>query len=389
MGKTGMEPLTSWLEDDRITCFLFFLMWSLQEEVKPIHTDRHKQPEDQRTEDRSWTVTNKMNVSNGTGCDQVNTPAHVFFMLVYSLLFLVGLLLNGFTLKVYFCRGQQRTTSSVTVYLKNLAASDFLISLCLPIRIIHFTSSSVPVRQVYCNFGSSAFYLNMYASILFMGFIAANRYLKIVHPLGTHILQTVRVARIASTVTWVFLLASSCSYIILSLLTQEDLSSVPVTVSCDFLHSPQLSVFYKVIHTCSATIFLLVLISLVLFYYGTSRRLSQVQQRQPASSSSNKLAKSRRNMLVLVIVFCVCFVPYHLVRLPYAFLSKQCRWSQTFFYLKELTIMVSVLNVCLDPLIYFIFCKAFRAQLSTGRAVNTSQVMTNAERLEMKSNDEC
>ncbi|XP_053277975.1 P2Y purinoceptor 14 [Pleuronectes platessa] len=332
-----------------------------------------------------------MNVSNGTDCDQVNTPAHVFFMLVYSLQFLVGLLLNGFTLKVYFCRGQQQRTSSVTVYLKNLAASDFLISLCLPVRILHFASSSVPVRLVYCHFGSAAFYLNMYASILFMGFIAANRYLKIVHPVGNHILQTVRVARLVSTGTWLFLLASSCSYIVLSLLTQdsEPPRMVPVTHSCEVLHSPQLRVFYKFIHTCSATIFLLVLVSLVLFYWGTSRRLSQVQQRQPASSSFNKLAKCRRNMLVLVIVFCVCFVPYHLVRLPYAFLSKQCRWKQTFFYLKELTVMVSVLNVCLDPLIYFIFCKTFRAQLGTRRPVSTSQVSSNAGRLEMKSNDEC
>uniref|UniRef100_A0A3B4UNS1 P2Y purinoceptor 14-like n=1 Tax=Seriola dumerili TaxID=41447 RepID=A0A3B4UNS1_SERDU len=271
-------------------------------------------------------------------------------------------MLNGFTLKVYFCRAQQQTSSSVTIYLKNLAAADFLISLCLPIRIINLASNSVPVRLVYCNFGASAFYLNMYASILFMGYIAAN-YLKIVHPLGTHILQTVRATHVISTVTWVLLLAMMMTYVLLSLLTQESLQSVPMTVSCDVLHSQLLRVLYKVFHTCSAVIFLLVLISLVFFYYSTSHRLSLAQQRQLASSSSKKLAKSRRNMLVLVSVFCICFVPYHLVRLPYAFLKRQCSWSQAFFYLKELTVMVSVLNVCLDPLIYFLFCKAFRAQM--------------------------
>lgn len=87
----------------------------------------------------------------------------------------VGLVLNGFTLRVYFCGTQQHMASSVTIYLKNLAAADFLISLCLPLRIVNYASSSVPVRRVYCNFGASAFYLNMYASILFMGYIAANR----------------------------------------------------------------------------------------------------------------------------------------------------------------------------------------------------------------------
>ncbi|XP_071353028.1 P2Y purinoceptor 14-like isoform X2 [Trachinotus anak] len=332
-------------------------------------------------------VTSK-SVNDSTYCGQVDTQtAHVFFMLVYSLVFLVGLLLNGFTLKVYFCRAQQQTSSSVTIYLKNLAAADFLISLCLPIRIINHACSSVPVRWLYCNFGASAFYLNMYASILFMGYIAANRYLKIVHPLGTHILQTVRAAYIISMVTWVVLLTMTFTYILMSLLTQEPLQSDSMTLSCDILLSQPLKVLYKVLHTCSAAIFLLILTSLVFFYYSTSHRLSLAQQRQPASSSSKKLAKSRRNMLVLVSVFCVCFVPYHLVRLPYVFLKGQYSRSQVLFYLKNLTIMMSVLNVCLDPLIYFIFCKAFRAQMSLGSMFSTTQVTTQAERFERRSSD--
>ncbi|XP_069569305.1 P2Y purinoceptor 14-like [Brachyistius frenatus] len=316
------------------------------------------------------------NVSDSTSCDLVDTSAHLFFMLVYSLVFLVGLLLNGFTLKVYFCRAQLQTSSSITVYLKNLAAADFLISLCLPIRIFNYASSSVPVHWLYCTFGASAFYLNMYASILFMGYIAANRYLKIVHPLGTHVLQTVRAAYIISTVTWVLLLTTASTYVLLSLLTQETLVSVPKMVSCDPLHSKQLSLLYKVIHTCSAAVFLLVLVSLVFFYYSTSRRLALAQKRYPLSSGSTKLTKSRRNMLVLVSVFSVCFIPYHLVRLPYAFSNSWCSWSHVFLYLKELTIMVSVLNVCLDPLLYFIFCKAFRAQLRVRRVVSSTQVNT-------------
>lgn len=88
----------------------------------------------------------------------------------------VGLFLNGFTLNVYFFRGQ-RHASSVTIFLKNLAAADFLISLCLPLRIMKYANiKSEIIRKVYCNFGASAFYLNMYASIMFMGFIAANRW---------------------------------------------------------------------------------------------------------------------------------------------------------------------------------------------------------------------
>ncbi|XP_029283621.1 P2Y purinoceptor 14-like [Cottoperca gobio] len=324
--------------------------------------------------------------NSSTHCN-VDTSAHIFFLVIHTLMFLVGLLLNGFTLKVYFCRAQQKVSSSMTIYLKNLAAADFMISLCLPIRIVNYASSSVSIRRVYCNFGAVAFYLNMYASILFMGYIAANRYLKIVRPLETHILQTVRAAHIISTMTWVFLLATISTYVTLLLLTQEPLSSVPSAVNCDVLHSKQLSILYKIIHTCSLVVFLLVLVSLVFFYYSTTRRLSLAQQRLPASSTSNKLAKSRRNMLVLVIVFCVCFLPYHLVRLPYTFLRRSCSQSQGFFYLKELTIMLSVLNVCLDPLIYFIFCKAFRAQLSLRKVFSTTQGATQGANTERRCSD--
>ncbi|KAE8294858.1 G-protein coupled receptor 87 [Larimichthys crocea] len=331
---------------------------------------------------------NQSSVSNNsTPCEQVDTSGHVFFMVIYSLMFVVGLILNGFTLKVYFCRPQQLTTSSMTIYLKNLAAADFLISLCLPIRIADYVSSSIYIHQVFCSFGTSTFYMNMYASILFMGYIAANRYLKIVHPLGTHILGKVRTAHIISTVTWVFLLTMTGAYIILLFLTQKkELTFVPNTRSCEDLYSDQVNLFYKLVHIGSVAIFSLILVSLVFFYYSTSRRLSLAQQRQPASSSNKKLAKSRRNMLVLVSVFCVCFVPYHLVRLSYTFMKKQDSLSQVFFYMSELTIMVSTLNICLDPLIYFIFCKAFRAQLGLTKLFRTTQVPTNEGNNEERRN---
>ncbi|XP_037322101.1 P2Y purinoceptor 14-like [Pungitius pungitius] len=326
---------------------------------------------------------NHTNGSAPSDCGRINKPARVFFLLVYTLVFLAGLLLNGFTLKVYYCRTgrQQRGSDIVTVYLKNLAAADFLVSLCLPVRIANYAAGSVSVRWVYCTFGASAFYLNMYASILFMGYIAANRYLKIVHPTGSHFLQTVRAAHSVAVATWLLLLAPVGVYVVLALLTEEQPASPPASPICDMLHGVALRLLYKVVHSFSAALFLLVLVSLVFFYCGVSRRLAASQQRQPASSGSKKLAKSRRNLLVLVGVFCFCFVPYHLVRLPYAFLGGRCCCSsQVFFYLKELTVMVSILSVCLDPLIYFLFCKAFRAQLSPGRRPSSTQGATGERR---------
>ncbi|XP_062275950.1 G-protein coupled receptor 87-like [Scomber scombrus] len=316
-------------------------------------------------------VTNQTADDDINHCDQRNTKAHLFFIPVYTLVFVVGVVLNSLTLKVYFCSAQQQVSSIMMVYMRNLAASDFLLCLSLPFRIINYVSSSVTFHLVYCDFVNCTFYLNMYASILFMGYIAVNRYLKIIYPLGNHFLRTVQAARIISTVTWIFLMAPMISYVTLSLLTQEPLTAVPD--SCETLGNTQVSVFDKIIHICSAVIFLVVLVSMIFFYYSASRSVLQAQQRQLASSSCKKLRRSRRKMLVLVSVFCVCFMPYHLVRLPYSFLQRQCSSSKVFYYLKELTVLLSVLNVCLDPFIYFMFSKAFRSQLSRAEGVKGSR----------------
>ncbi|XP_050985718.1 P2Y purinoceptor 14 [Labeo rohita] len=287
-------------------------------------------------------------------CGVTEVSAHPAFIFAYSLVFLISLVLNSITMQVYFC-SNQRVQSSIMVYMKNLAAADFFLCLCLPLRIAHNATYSITIRNVYCSFGATAFYINMYASILFMDIIAANRYLKIVRPLETHALQTVRTARHISIGTWISLLTMSSIYLILFLQTSWDPNP---KFSCESLYSHNLRVVYKIIHCVSFAVFVFVLMSLVFLYWKTLQKIREAQLSTQTISSSHKLNKSKCNMLVLVVVFCVCFVPYHLVRLPYVF-SSDC----TFNILKELTILLSVLNVCFDPVIYFIFCKAFRDQL--------------------------
>ncbi|XP_066542719.1 P2Y purinoceptor 14-like [Hoplias malabaricus] len=310
------------------------------------------------------------NTTNATSsCVRKEVPSHPFFIAVYCLVCLVSLALNAVTMRVYFC-SSQRLQSSVTVYLKNLAAADFFLCLCLPLRIANYASKSITMRRIYCSFGATAFYYNMYASILFMDYIAANRYLKIVRPLETHTLQTPRAAHYISILTWVSLSGMAIIYLVVFLCTAWSIEPKPDVIGCEALHSSHINTIYKVIHSFSFVIFIFVLVSLVLLYWGTVRSLQQAQHSQNKQSDP-KLNKSKRNMLVLMVVFCVCFVPYHLVRLPYAFLKpllKHCSTAQAFYTVKELTVLLSVLNACLDPLIYFIFCKAFRAQLGLGKS---------------------
>uniref|UniRef100_A0A3P9DTP0 G-protein coupled receptors family 1 profile domain-containing protein n=1 Tax=Maylandia zebra TaxID=106582 RepID=A0A3P9DTP0_9CICH len=279
---------------------------------------------------------------------------------IFSVSFQVGLLLNGFIMKFYCCRVRQQASSSLMVYMKNLTAADFLLCLSLPLRITHYASSSLIIQQLYCTVGAYALFLNMYASILFMGYIR------------------VRTAHIISVVTWVCLIIPAVTSNSLFFITQKHLNVTPRR--CRPLFSSLVRLVQKIVHIFSVIIFLLVFISLVFFYNGISRRVLQAQQTQLASSGSEKLVKSRRNMLLLVSIFCVCFVPYHLFRLPYIFLSGNCSAVKVLYYLKEAATIVSVFNVCLDPVVYFFLCKTFQAQVNRSMAsIRESQHSTNGQ----------
>ncbi|XP_016412991.1 probable G-protein coupled receptor 34 [Sinocyclocheilus rhinocerous] len=226
--------------------------------------------------------TMKPNTTNTTQ-DHCELPANEVFIFAYSLLFLVSLVLNCITMRVYFCTNQH-VQSSVTVYMKNLVAADFFLCLCLPLRIAAYANNSEIMGNIYCSFGATAFYINMYASILFMDFIAANRYLKIVRPVETHALQTVRTAHYISAVTWLCLLAMASIYLILFL--QNSWGQMPDAFTCESRHSSQLSVTYKIIHCVTFVGFIFVLGSLILLYWKTHQKLRQVQSSSQKPSHS-------------------------------------------------------------------------------------------------------
>ncbi|KAK7881942.1 hypothetical protein WMY93_028116 [Mugilogobius chulae] len=191
---------------------------------------------------------------------------------ILSCVLQAGLVLNIFSLRVHFC-SRSRLHSSVSVFLKNLSASDLLLILSLPIRIAHYasgpalsstssalssTSPAHVLHRFYCSVGATFFYLNMYASIFFMGYIAANRYLKIVRPLQPHPLQTYRGSRLVSALTWVVLWVLAGVYVGVSLLSSR--SHAPQrSHSCDSAHSHKGLLFQQVAHSLLLLLFVFVL----------------------------------------------------------------------------------------------------------------------------------
>ncbi|XP_051874668.1 P2Y purinoceptor 14-like [Pristis pectinata] len=306
------------------------------------------------TENATWT-----NFSINITCQLPYTTYPRFMLYAYSIICVAGAILNCLAFCVYFC--YIPSNNSIIVYLKNLVIADLLLVLSLPIRIIELNVMlPIELRKIYCSCITSIFYLNMYSSILFLGYIAANRYLKIVKPLNTYAFQKLKSAKILSIGTWFSLFALGLSY---AFLKGEKTPQTNVKTSCLELRSGFGIYWHLTIHSGGTVLFFLVLTALCFFYFQTMRRLDK----SPTPSSRKKQVKAKNNILILLIVFLICFVPYHFVRIPYMLsqinVISSCYWKKMLLNFKEPTIVLATLNSCLDPVIYFLSCRAFRSKL--------------------------
>ncbi|XP_061574341.1 G-protein coupled receptor 20-like isoform X2 [Cololabis saira] len=100
----------------------------------------------------------------------------ITLMVMNSLIFLVGMVLNTVALYVFCFRTKQKTTS--VIYTINLAVTDLLVNLSLPTRIVLYYSGSACLTCSYMHIFS--YFVNMYCSILFLTCICVDRYLAIV-----------------------------------------------------------------------------------------------------------------------------------------------------------------------------------------------------------------
>ncbi|XP_064424653.1 proteinase-activated receptor 3-like [Latimeria chalumnae] len=170
----------------------------------------------------------KKEVDNGTGAQTTNIPhgnpesvqsptgfnvseSAVFFLtssittmllpMIYTIVLLLGLPLNGFALWI-LCTRIKKVTS--TIFLINLAAANFLFTCMLPFKIsYYFLGNDWRLGEYTCRIASVAFYGNMYCSMLLLTCFSVNRYIGIVYPFKYRTLRRKRFPDITCLVVWI------------------------------------------------------------------------------------------------------------------------------------------------------------------------------------------
>ncbi|XP_029393582.1 P2Y purinoceptor 14 [Mus pahari] len=279
----------------------------------------------------------------------------------YGMVFITGLLLNGISGWIFF---YVPSSKSFIIYLKNIVVADFLMGLTYPFKVLGDSGLGPwQVNVFVCRVSAVIFYVNMYVSIVFFGLISFDRYYKIVKPLLTSIVQSVNYSKLLSVLVWVLMLLLAVPNIILTNQGVKDVTNI----QCIDLKSELGRKWHKASNYIFVSIFWITFLLLIVFYTAITRKIFKSHLKSRKNSTSVK-RKSSRNIFSIVLVFVICFVPYHIARIPYTKSQTEshysCRTKGNLLYAKEFTLLLSAANVCLDPIIYFFLCQPFREVLN-------------------------
>uniref|UniRef100_A0A8C4ZJE2 G protein-coupled receptor 34b n=1 Tax=Gadus morhua TaxID=8049 RepID=A0A8C4ZJE2_GADMO len=290
------------------------------------------------------------------------TSLRIPLTLFYALFVVLGLAGNLLALWV-FLRDRSKK-GSVRVLLVNVALSDLLLVACMAFRVWYHgvRGERWELGATMCHTVGNFFYMNMYISIVLLGLISVDRYVKISRggvplqrPRGLAMRCGWRTA--ACALIWAIALALTLMMILLSEKTTKECFQYKV-----FQHSKWkgyanllLVVIFWISYGC-----------MVVCYVKIAFKLLRTSKEKPDLPNAARYARTAKKSFFILVLFTVCFVPYHIVRTFYIvtqITDTSCYWRGVVYQAKEVAVLFSALNSCLDPIMYFLLSSSMRKQV--------------------------
>ncbi|XP_072235632.1 2-oxoglutarate receptor 1-like [Leuresthes tenuis] len=237
--------------------------------------------------------------SNNSSCPDVDRLKLYYLPISYSLIFIVGLVGNITSISIYLTK--LRPLKSSNIIMINLALTDLLYVLTMPFLVYYYHRDSWTLGDFMCRFVRFGFHFHLYGSILFLTCHAVFRYVVVSQPLRSAQVQQ-RVWGIAAcSSVWAITAAVTTPMFAFFSLHNE-------THCLDFASTDpaKLRVYSWIL---AAFGFLLPLVVVFICYIGIMKQLT----RGPNSTSPCRM-RARRVVVLILVVFVICFLPYHILR---------------------------------------------------------------------------
>ncbi|XP_057602351.1 G-protein coupled receptor 35 [Hippopotamus amphibius kiboko] len=283
---------------------------------------------------------NNSNCSSSPGSGEFARPQEAQpVLLAYMVALLVlGLLLNSLALWVLCCRLPRWTETRI--YMAHLAVADLCLLCVLPFFLHSLESSNQDT--LLCQLSQGTYLANRYMSISLVTAIAVDRYVAVRHPLRARRLRSPRQAAATCAALWVLVLGSLALRWFLSV--QEGgfcFTSRPGAISYTAVFS--LLGFY---------------LPLAVLGFCSLQVVAALAQR-PATAVARQTEATRkasRMVLANLVVFVVCFLPFHVVLTVRTAMGHSCAIRLAL----QITSRLSDANCCLDAICYYFMAKEFQ-----------------------------
>ncbi|XP_063160449.1 2-oxoglutarate receptor 1 [Candoia aspera] len=277
--------------------------------------------------------------------DEVHELRKFYLPPLYSMIFFVGFLGNILVICVYISK--MRPWKSSTIIMFNLACTDLLYLISLPFWIHYYANGEHWIfGDFLCKFIRFSFHFNLYSSILFLTCFSIFRYFAIVHPIASFSVRKKSWAVVACAASWVIsLVAVSPVNFLITSKTMENKS-----LCLDLTSSENLVVIRWYTWLLSSLAFYLPLIIVTLCYSVIIYTLATGPNIQnPYKQKARKLA------ILLLVVFYMCFLPFHVLRVVRTELrmySVSCSVEKHIHIAYIISRPLAAVNTCGNLLLY-------------------------------------
>ncbi|KAK2825916.1 hypothetical protein Q5P01_020130 [Channa striata] len=303
------------------------------------------------------------NMTNGSSCQRSTEQWVYTVMVVYVLVIAVlGIVFNLFVLLV-FCLHKKPCTVA-EIYLSNLAAADLILLSFLPFWAVSIYKGLYwPFGDAMCKLVNLSIHMNIYSSIYFLVLVSIDRFMALVQPLSHERLRRPKYAKLGCLLVWcwgLILCAPTLVYREVSLFNYNNslknvcalnYPNMKVTLLCEGI----LPVFGFII-------------PIPIISYCTWKIVGALNQRFTELSSSQKMEhKATTLIMVVLLTFLICWVPFHIVKmielLVRAKVFTGCALEDVVVMCRQIFTYLAFFNSVLNPILYVIVGKTFRKKV--------------------------
>ncbi|XP_029285802.1 relaxin family peptide receptor 3.2b [Cottoperca gobio] len=306
--------------------------------------------------------------------DNSSLVVRMMIACVYSIVCALGLVGNSLSLFLLHSRYKQKQ-SSINCFVMGLAITDLQFVLTLPFWAVDTALDfRWPFGRVMCKIISSVTTMNMYASVYFLTAMSVARYYSISSAMKMHSRRAATTrAKWTSLGIWTVSLLATLPHAIYSTsfkVSDEELCLVrfPDSGSWD----PQLLLglyqLQKVLLGFLIPLIIITVCYLLLVRFILSRRMAGTGNPEIEQGRQRRRSKVTKSIVIVVLSFFLCWLPNQALTLWGVLIKFDLvPFSKAFYnvqaYAFPLTVCLAHTNSCLNPVLYCLIRKEFRAGL--------------------------